>query len=568
MGRAIQWFAVAVVWLVVVGAVAGGWTFIAKPALAARAERKVLMTAIKESLETLRQRSKGPIQRPEFENNRTNDELRIINADLIDQIDGRKPVARLPDRSIRVGLDSFAGYAPLRSARMAELLAVEGAKLQVVDDGGDTLKRATQLARGELQAAAITVDALLLAMGTPQSPANAIGGRVSIIAVLDESVGADAIVSHRTGLGNIDGLRKAGAGLVLVGGSASEMLARVLVASFDIPGIVLPGPGTPAGTGVTLLKTQDDVLRQLKSGSPDAARGFALWEPHLSQALSGKSVHTIFDSSRVKGMIVDVLAVNSQWLADQPADARLVIQCWHRALAETTPSARVLADSPKLSAEQAGRIASGIWWKTVSENFAHFGIYTGRAASSCPPLGSIITAVSRVLSETGAMPVSLSDADAQSLIDGSIMRELSTATWHPLSPEMLGEGEIKPAAELPRLGPGWQAQLRELGTLRTGRLVFGRGSSELSDSSRGSIEQLALTLDRFPGTYVVVTGQARSGGDPAANQELAAARAQAALEGLVRAGIARSRFVVTTALPTNDEADAQSVVFVLAEVAP
>ena len=93
---------------------------------------------------------------------------------------------------VRLGLDGFSGYAVLRSSPFQQQLRSRSIKLEVVDDSADYAQRLEALQRGELQMAAFPIDALLKVCEDKRVPA-------TIVAIIDETRGADAVLVTRSG---------------------------------------------------------------------------------------------------------------------------------------------------------------------------------------------------------------------------------------------------------------------------------------------------------------------------------------------------------------------------------
>jgi hypothetical protein len=103
---------------------------------------------------------------------------------------------------VTLALDSFSGYAAFRSPAFKEELAKQGIGLNLRDDQADYDNRLKALRAGEVQLAVFTIDALLAASARMnESPA-------TIVMVIDETIGADAMVSFKQSVPNINGLNR------------------------------------------------------------------------------------------------------------------------------------------------------------------------------------------------------------------------------------------------------------------------------------------------------------------------------------------------------------------------
>ncbi|MCG6970697.1 MAG: nitrate ABC transporter substrate-binding protein, partial [Gammaproteobacteria bacterium] len=101
---------------------------------------------------------------------------------------------------ITIGVDNWIGYFPLCSSEMRTRMRRSGYNLQCVDDNADYAKRMQQLREDELEFAVATVDSYIL----NASPLNYPG---TIVAVIDESKGGDAIVAWKDRLNSLDALK-------------------------------------------------------------------------------------------------------------------------------------------------------------------------------------------------------------------------------------------------------------------------------------------------------------------------------------------------------------------------
>jgi hypothetical protein len=126
------------------------------------------------------------------------------------------------------GLDAFSGYAVLRSPAFRDQLAQNGIRMAMKDDNADYAKRMDALESGEIQLAAFPMDALLkICSQRNRLPA-------TIIAIIDETRGADAMVAYKQRYPDVDSLNAPETRFVLVGDSPSETLSRVVMHDFDL----------------------------------------------------------------------------------------------------------------------------------------------------------------------------------------------------------------------------------------------------------------------------------------------------------------------------------------------
>nr|AUN37484.1 ABC-type nitrate/sulfonate/bicarbonate transport system periplasmic component [uncultured bacterium] len=161
--------------------------------------------------------------------------------------------------------DSFSGYCVLRSDAFKQELRDRQIKLNVSDDKADYAARLQALRSGQVQLAVFTIDSLITA-----------GARLgdfpaSIVMVLDETKGADAVVAYEKALGSVQDLNDPAAKIILTPNSPSEFLARVVLAHFSLPRLKEDWMGSADGAS--------EVYRQFRSAKPTEKKAFVLWEP-------------------------------------------------------------------------------------------------------------------------------------------------------------------------------------------------------------------------------------------------------------------------------------------------
>jgi hypothetical protein len=130
--------------------------------------------------------------------------------------------------SIVIGVDSWIGYYPLCSKHFRSSMRNKGVRATCSNEP-DLDKRFEQLKEGTLQFATTSVDAYLALGGAHQFPG-------SIIAVIDESKGGDALVAWEESVTSIDDLKSNPEIRVsLATDTPSEQLIRSLGVHFDVP---------------------------------------------------------------------------------------------------------------------------------------------------------------------------------------------------------------------------------------------------------------------------------------------------------------------------------------------
>lgn len=469
--------------------------------------------------------------------------------------------------TLRIAHDSFSGYCILRSEAMRARMAEGGVRLEFVDDGSDGALRISRLRDGEVEAAVFTLDALLRASAAiGEFPA-------TIVLVLDESRGADAMLAHGGGVRAISDLDHPEARVVCVADSPADTLARLVYSQFSV--------SVPLATWLEPVASVEEVHRRLEQAAPTARRAFVLWEPWVSKAAQQPGVATLVDSADFKGYVLDVLAVSRSFLAEHEAVVANLVSAYLRTAYETRQrnglEALVLADAHSLgvtlTSEQAKHLVGEIHWKNTLENYAHFGILPPEEAKSVQHLEDVVHNVASLLASTGALSENpLAGRESWLFYDG-ILRHLRTADFHPgraegaAAGELAGDDPIEEELTLRELsGAEWDA-LVPVGMLRHEPISFARGTSSLNASSQRSLADLAGKLATWPNYYLVVAGHARAEGDPEANRVLALERARSAEAELERLGVSAHRLRSIAREPKLSGGEAQSVSFELVQAA-
>ena len=448
---------------------------------------------------------------------------------------------------VDIALDSFSGYALLRSPEMKSELADKGIRINLNDDGADYAARIQAIRSGEADMAVFTIDALIkVCAQIGELPG-------TIVAIIDETRGADAVVAYKKAVPNIDALNNAQMQFVLTQDSPSETLARVVMSHFNLDNL--------GSRPFVSAKDAEAVYKAYRKSNPNEAKAYVLWEPYVSKVLENPNTHIVADSSQFRGYIVDVLVANRDFLLKNPEVVQDVLSTYFRSAYHYRDKMvdLVLDDATRTGApitkQQAENLTKGIWWKNTQENFAHFGLQSGE---SIQLLEDMIRQITDVLVSTGAVADDPTNGQPTKLFYDDMIRQMQSSNFHPgLSSEVVRDDRIA----LPALSDGQWASLTPVGTLDVRKLVFGRGTDRLTDSSKVTLDRLVQTLNSLPQAYVLVTGNASRKGNLEANKKLAESRAQAAEAYLVGAGVDSNRIRSVAGEPSGTT----SVSFVLGQ---
>jgi outer membrane protein OmpA-like peptidoglycan-associated protein len=385
--------------------------------------------------------------------------------------------------------------------------------------------------------AVFTIDSLILHTPREGDPP------ATIVLIIDETQGADAMVAYQTGLRDLDALNSPDARIVLVPDSPSEMLTRVLRSQFNLGRL-------PIARKDSLIAKEgpEDVLkafRETGKANSRAKQAFVLWEPYVSQALKEPGAIKLVDSDRFKGYIVDVLTVRTDYLRDHRNEVEAVVRAYLEVLHEQMKQSdgmvkMVEADShltdPKnpLDTESATAVVKGVWWKNTVENYAHFGLLPREQSQGLQTVEEMIKNITSVLDKT-KQPTDQPPGVAQpdKLIDAASLRVL-----YEIKPRALyiDDEQIRKPKEAPPISDAEWQQLRKLGSVQAKPITFKAGLAKMVDDFEDLLDELAQTLGRFPTCYLRIEGNSLRSDDPdinKLNKALAGERAEAVRKYLV-----------------------------------
>lgn len=449
--------------------------------------------------------------------------------------------------SVRFAYDGFSGYAPLRTDLFHDEAAKFGVNVIFSDDGANYQERLKALADGTVDMAVFTVDALI------KTTANYKDFPATIVSIVDESKGADAMVAAGKAFPNLDALSDPDVKIVCVPDSPSETLARVVMAHFNLVRLN-PNP-------FEFQDSEEAVYKAYQQTKPTDKKVFVVWEPYTSRIIENPDYRVLIDSSKFRGYVLDVIVVRRDFLLKNENLVEGIVKSYFSTIfaKRNELSEMVTEDSRSLGnplkEKQVEKLCEAIWWKNTQENFAHFGI---TSANGIQHLDDICRNTTQVLQKTGAISADPTDGKPNLLYYDGIMRKLFDTSWHP----GFAIESVREEKSLLALNDEEWESLHPVGSLQVPRLVFSRGSNKLTTAAETTLAELAEQLKAFPQYYLIVRGNASSDGDLEANLKLSSARAKAAVEWLINNGVDRNRIRAESAKPNGST----TVSFILGEL--
>jgi outer membrane protein OmpA-like peptidoglycan-associated protein/ABC-type taurine transport system substrate-binding protein len=421
-------------------------------------------------------------------------------------------------KTLRIGVDNWVGYLPLCSKELRTRMHNDGYRLQCDDDKADYAARMKRMRQGELEFAVATVDALLLNGGKENFPG-------TIIMVIDESSGGDAIVARKDRLASLEDLKtKTGYRIAFTAGSPSEHLLKSIAVHFDVP----PLRNRQGGWRVA-VNSSAEALKQLGEGKVDAA---VLWEPDVSRALAMQGIHRILGTENTRRVIVDVLTVNREFSRAQPDAVKLLMSHYFRVLRHFRDNPDALTaevrDATRMNDQQVVAMLKGVRWASLTDNAREwFGVGGGGAGAGRSGLGLIETleAAAQILVDNGDFRDNpMPERDPYRMQHRVFIEELYTAG---LGAEPVAKDKGGSARTFDALDDKQWDGLAEVGTLKIRPITFQSGAAELSQDGKQELDSAAQNLSHYPNFRVVVRGHTGTRGDPASNSALSLERADA-----------------------------------------
>lgn len=439
---------------------------------------------------------------------------------------------------INFAYDSFSGYSILRSDTFGNNVGNKKLKVNFIDDGANYTERLRGLQTGKYQMASFTIDALIKASSElGDLPA-------TVVAFIDETRGADAMVGYKLAVSNIDVLNDPQVKFVLTPNSPSETLARVVMSHFGLNNV--------SSKSFVEAKDAEDVYRRYRQSKPTDKLAFLVWEPYVTKMLENPNMQVLVDSSRFRGYIVDVIVASRDFLVKDEVAVRDFVESYLRsvyAYRETSAMQTLIShDAQKagqpLNQSQIERLVKGIWWKNTIENYAHMGLSQDKPLQH---VEDMIVNITNVLVSTGAIPADPTQGRPNFLYYDKILAGLRDANFYPGGSETLRQD----SDTLPVLSDEDWSKLTPVGTLQVPTIVFARGTSRISEQSEITLNELIEKLKSWPQYYVMVKGNASLRGDIEANKRLAEERAKAVEKYLLEHSISETRVKAVAVEPSG-----------------
>lgn len=421
---------------------------------------------------------------------------------------------------IRIALDSWIGYFPLQSPVFKKAMRNEGYMIKVTDDNADYGARMEGLKKGDIDIAVATVDSYILSGAEQQFPA-------TIIAILDESKGGDAIIANKDKLTGIDDFKKkSGYKVAFTPDSPSEHLLKSVGSHFGIDTFLDAG-----GTWAVESNGAEEAYKMLMSNKVDAA---VVWEPYVSRAIADDSYIKILGTEDTEKLIVDILLINRKYAEKNPEITALLIENYFLALKFYNDNPDELkADIKSTLREKDKNIDSmlkGVKWINLFENAHWFGLddesgYTG------DELSEVIESTIKILVENNDFPDNpLPNQDSYTIINSNFIN----VVYNKIHPQATASDDTNSLDdEFSSLTDKQWAKLKSVGTLKVRPITFMSGTSNIDDMGIAQIDTIVQNIKHYPRYRLLIKGHTGLRGDKDANKALSQERADGVRQYLI-----------------------------------
>src|SRR5208282_5818789 len=419
------------------------------------------------------------------------------------------------------------GYYPISSGRMKKAMRNEGYMLDISNDGGNYPARMKKLRDGELDFAVVTVDSYILNAASVDFPG-------TIVAILDESKGGDAMVAYTNVVSNLDSFKAFNSRtmpkIAYTPASPSQHLLKSISSHFNVPALKDLGKSQRLET-----KDSQEALKDLQDKKVSVA---VLWEPNVSKALEIPGVAKILGTESTSRLIVDILVVNRAFALKNPEEVDLLLRTYFRTL-------KLYADNPeelekdihaelKLPGDSVRKMLKGVAWVNLSENCQDwFGISSPGQIAEQGLIDTIQSTV-EILVESGDFKSDpLPDKDPYRIVNSSFIQQIYNvgikngfSTLAGSTGRMADGGDGLSRPFKPLTDAQW-GKLRSVGSLNIEPIMFQSGIADLDVSEKEKLDAMVSRLKHYPTFRILVEGHTSFLGDADANLALSQERADA-----------------------------------------
>lgn len=420
---------------------------------------------------------------------------------------------------ITIGIDSWVGYFPLCSPKLKSMMRSNGYLVECVDDGADYNQRMKRLKRKKYNFAVATVDSFLINGKNHDFPG-------SIIMVIDESKGGDAIIANKFKFPTLDSLKNPDADykVAFTPQSPSEHLLKSISAHFDIPRIKNSTRWRVETDG------SEEALKKLKDGDVDIA---VLWEPNVSKALENNKFSKLLGTEDTRNLIVDILIASNDTLSNRPEMIKILLNNYFRTLKYYQKNPEILnkdvVSATKIKKNQVSKMLKGVGFVNLYDNSTKwFGIAGSSTKSEEGLINTIQSTVDTLIDTKSLKKSPIPEGNPYILQTKSFIENLYNSGINiTIKGSKIQKNSNQQGNGFNELTESQWQQLRDVGTLKIRPITFKSGTSEIDFSGQEKLSKAIKSLNHYPNFRVVVHGHTGLRGNRVANLNLSEVRAKA-----------------------------------------
>jgi outer membrane protein OmpA-like peptidoglycan-associated protein len=446
---------------------------------------------------------------------------------LMSNLGGQTVTTRQDKAKLTILGDTFSGYSTFRSAAFQDALKEVGIELRYEDEF-DQAKRAERLNQGQADLMVTTLDQFLKQKSQGK-----------IIALIDRTVGADAVVLNTKKYPNLKSLldvsqlvgQKEQPGITFASDTPSEYLALVLDTKFEAFNL--------SDFQVTQVADASEAWQLLQDRSKNIAIAI-LWEPYVTQARQ-QGYTVILSSKDAPGAIVDVLVASERLIQAQPQKISELLEAYYRRIDVNVRDASQLqaqiAQDGKLSPTDAAAVLQGIEFFTAAE--AKDWLLSGTLEKRIGSTAAVLVLAGRLNQvPTDVKNLFTSEFIVQAAENTQTLIDLVRADNPELADRL--SGKIKAIAPSETRNVGEVKTAPDIGNLQVrGEVSFSAGSAQLTQQSQETLTQLSQEIAEFnPRTVAVrVIGHTSQTGSANYNRDLSQQRAKVVVDYIKNQGL-------------------------------
>ncbi|MBN2443074.1 MAG: OmpA family protein [Spirochaetales bacterium] len=424
---------------------------------------------------------------------------------------------------VTIAVDSWIGYFPLQSPVFKKLMRDNEYKVTIIDDEANYPLRMERLKKDEIDFAVCTIDSYLLNGKSEDFPG-------TIVAVIDESKGGDAMVAWKDKIDSIDKLKTlTDYKIAFTTASPSEHLLKAIGVHFGIDNL-LDKKGKwrveTAGAG--------QAYKKLMKKDVDIA---VIWEPHVTESLSNPAIVKLLGTEDTEKLIVDILLVNRPFSKAKPDITKLVVEKFYETLKIYEDDPALLKEDlkrhTKMKEDKIDSMLKGVRWVNLQENALWFGLDKSSTSYREELPLSIDSTIEILVGNKDFDMNPLPNKDPYTIINSSFLEQIYLSGLVAADPQATDYANSleKPFSAL--TAEQWD-KLKVVGSLKLRPITFSSGTSDLDEMGEMQLDVIVENIKHYPNFRIVVKGHSGTRGDDQANLRLSQERADAVKAYMIR----------------------------------